>query len=79
MSGRARQRPHFIARAWSTVGNQTSDVKHGDTWLQSRDWTQGGARSVVLIGASDRVGNAGSNEPNGSISWGLLFKPHDQL
>jgi hypothetical protein len=55
--------------------NQAAEVKHSDMWLQSHDWMQGGVHPIILIGASDRVRNAGSSEPMALFHGGFYVRP----
>ena len=48
-----------------------------DTWRASRDRTL--RSSVNMIGASGHPALNPVKGYNGSISWGLLFKPHGRL
>ena len=55
-------------------------------WRESRDWTlRASVRSIGPESSVDRTGASGHPSLcpvkgyNGSISWGLLFKPHGRL
>ena len=61
------------------VGIERSVFEERDDVVAIRWPNAGRVRPVDLIEASDRPERCPVKGYNGSISWGLLFKPHSRL